>query len=175
MKRSAEHRPGKSRFVFILIAAAAMLAVTAITVISRQHKGEQLRVTAAPQNGADATATKTESFIIRRVGGQDIQINTQNGRIKPLTQEEAERLANGLAPMLDNATDGLVQVRHPDGSVSMDLHGRFQNVTVAKVNDDGTVEQGCVDNPRAAARFFRIDPKLIENAPTARKRAMHQE
>jgi hypothetical protein len=65
----------------------------------------------------------------------------------------------------------LVQVRHADGSVSMDLEGRFQNVTVAKVNADGTVEQSCVDNPRAAAKFFGIDLKLIENAPTARKRA----
>ena len=72
--------------------------------------------------------------------------------------------------MLDNATDGLTQVRHADGSVSMDLEGRFQNVTVARVNSDGTVDQSCVDNPRAAARFFRMDPRLIEDAPTARRR-----
>jgi hypothetical protein len=52
----------------------------------------------------------------------------------------------------------------------MDLEGRFQNVTVARVNADGIIEQSCVDNPRAAAQFFRIDPALIENAPTARKR-----
>jgi hypothetical protein len=43
-------------------------------------------------------------------------------------------------------------------------------VAVVKVNTDGTAEQGCVDNPRAAAKFFGMDPKLIETAPTARKR-----
>ena len=87
-----------------------------------------------------------------------------------LTPQEAQKLANGLAPMLDDSADGLVQVKHADGSVSMDLEGRFQNVTVARVTADGTIEQSCVDNPRAAAKFFRIDPKLIENAPTARRR-----
>jgi len=54
-------------------------------------------------------------------------------------------------------------VRHPDGSVSMDLEGRLQNVTVARVNRDGRVLQSCVDNPQAAGAFFGIDPKLIEN------------
>ena len=44
----------------------------------------------------------------------------------------------------------------------MDLHGRFQDVTVARVNSDGTVEQSCVNNPQAAAKFFGINPKLIE-------------
>jgi len=168
MKDSSKHRSAKRRFVFIFTAVAAIVAVAAVTVISRQKATETSRVMTA-EKSAGATAGKT--FITRRVGGQDIQINTQTGEIKPLTHEEAQRLANGLAPMLDNSTDGLVQVRHADGSVSMDLEGRFQNVTVAKVSADGTVEQGCVDNPRAAAKFFGIDLKLIENAPTARKRA----
>jgi len=46
--------------------------------------------------------------------------------------------------------------------VTMDLQGRFQNVTVARVNDDGTTSHSCVDNRRAAASFFGIDPKLLE-------------
>ena len=115
-------------------------------------------------------ATTTRNFVTRRVGNQDFQIDTQSGEVKPLTPEEARKLADGLAPLLDDSADGLVQVKHADGSVSMDLQGRFQNVTVARVTADGTIEQSCVDNPRAAAKFFRIDPKLIENAPTARRR-----
>jgi hypothetical protein len=35
-------------------------------------------------------------------------------------------------------SDGLQQVRHSDGTVSMDLQGRFQNVA-RKENEDGTV------------------------------------
>jgi len=156
---------------YVLIATAvAVVAIAAVTVIPRQHASARLieNQTAAIQSTAKATATT--NYVTRRVAGQDIQIDMQTGQVRPLSPQEAQQLANGLAPMLDNSTDGLVQVHHADGSVSMDLQGRFQNVAVAKVNTDGTIEQGCVDNPRAAAKFFGIDPKLIENAPTARKR-----
>jgi hypothetical protein len=150
--------------------AAAVVMVAAITVISRQHASPRSVEGQATITQSAAKATRTRTYVTRRVAGQDIQVDTQTGEIKPLTPQEAQQLANGLAPMLDNSTDGLVQVHHADGSVSMDLQGRFQNVTVVKMNTDGTIEQGCVDNPRAAAKFFGMDPKLIESAPTARKR-----
>lgn len=158
----------RRRYVLMAI-AAAVIATAAVTVISRQHT----RRSVEGQAGATESTLKTmgsRTYVTRRVGGQDIQVDTQTGQIKPLTSQEAQQLANGLAPMLDNSTDGLVQVHHADGSVSMDLQGRFQNVAVMKVNTDGTIEQGCVDNPRAATKFFGMDSKLIENAPTARKR-----
>ena len=157
----------RRRSLLVWIAVAVVVAITAVTVISRQKRNESPVVSRAETKAA---ATGTRTYVTRRVGGQDIQIDTQSGKIKPLTPEEAQKLANGLAPMLDNSTDGLEQVHHADGSVSMDLQGRFQNVVVARVNTDGTVEQSCVDNPAAAAKFFGIDRKLIENAPTARKK-----
>jgi len=150
--------------------AAAVVMIAAITVISRQYASPRSVKGQVAAIQSPAKATRTRTYVTRRVAGQDIQVDTQTGDIKPLTPQEAQQLANGLAPMLDNSTDGLVQVQHADGSVSMDLQGRFQNVTVVKVNTDGTIEQGCVDNPRAAAKFFGMDPKLIESAPTARKR-----
>lgn len=166
-KSSKNNAANRRRRLLLFVAVAFIVAATAITVISRQ----KVRTTqAANREAAKASASTTRTFVTRRVGNQDILINPQTGEIKPLTPEEAQRLAADLAPMLDNSTDGLTQVQHADGSVSMDLQGRFQNVTVARVNSDGTIDQSCVDNPRAAAKFFRIDPKLIENAPTARKR-----
>lgn len=167
-KKSSKHNVANRRRRLLFVAAVAVILVaTAITVISRQ-KGRTAQ--AANSEAKKAATTAAPTFVTRRIGSQDIQMNTQTGDIKPLTQEEAQRLANELAPMLDTSTDGLTQVRHADGSVSMDLQGRFQNVTVARVTADGAIEQACVDNPRAAAKFFRIDPTLIENAPTARKR-----
>ena len=167
-EKSSKHNTAKRRRRLLLFAAVAVVvAVTAITVISRQ-KGRATQ--AANREATKAAASTTRTFVTRRVGNQDIHLDKQTGELKPLTPEEAQKLAEGLAPMLDDSADGLVQVKLADGSVSMDLEGRFQNVTVARVTADGTIEQSCVDNPRAAAKFFRIDPKLIENAPTARKR-----
>ena len=67
-----------------------------------------------------------------------------------------------LEVRVERARRELEQVHHEDGSVSMDLKGRFQNVAVARINQDGTVTESCVDNPQAAGAFFGIDPKLIE-------------
>jgi len=94
--------------------------------------------------------------------GQEIQVDRETGQMKPLNAQETEKLAQALKKMVNQSTDALAQVKHSDGSVSMELDGRFQNVTVARVNNDGTVSKSCVDNPRAAAAFFGIDPKLIE-------------
>ena len=169
-QKSSKHTTANRRPRLLLVAAVAVVVVaTAITVISRQ-KGRSTTTQPAIREAEKPAAAPSRTYVTRRVGNQDIHIDTQGGEIKPLTAEEAQKLANGLAPMLDDSADGLVQVKHADGSVSMDLQGRFQNVTVARVTADGTIEQSCVDNARAAAKFFRIDPKLIENAPTARRR-----
>ncbi len=103
------------------------------------------------------------NFTTVKVAGQDVEVDSQTGQMKELTPEEARKLAAGLKKMVNQSTEGLVQVQHADGSVSMDLEGRFQNVTVARVNEDGSVTQSCVDNPQAAGAFFGIDPKLIED------------
>jgi hypothetical protein len=149
--------------------AVAVIAIAAVTVISRQHASRSVedRTTAIQST---AKAAPGRNYVTRRVGGQDIQIDTQTGDIKPLTPQEAQKLAEGLAPMLDRSTEGLTQVRHADGSVSMDLKGHFQDVVVARINTDGTIERSCVNNPEAAGKFFGIDPQLIKDARARQKR-----
>jgi len=148
------------------IVVATVVAISAITVLSRQ--APKAKESKTPGMTAAAPNKAKQNYVTVKVGGQDVQVNSQTGEIQPLTREEAEKLAAGLKPMLNRSTEGLVQVQHPDGSVSVDLKGRFQDVTVARVNKDGTVSQSCVDNPQAAGAFFGIDPKLIENAPNVR-------
>ena len=172
MKTRNSKRPAakRARRVLVVAAISAIVIATAATVISRQNSAARSAAKAAPTQTTTAAATTAgRTYVTRRVAGQDIQIDTQTGQIKPLTPQEAQKLAEGLAPMLDRSTDGLVQVRHADGSVSMDLQGRFQDVVVARINTDGVVEQSCVNNPQAAAKFFGIDPKLIEDVQAEQK------
>jgi hypothetical protein len=77
-------------------------------------------------------------------------------------------MAEGLKTLLNQSTDDLKQVKHADGSVSMDLQGRLQNVALAKKGDHGNVEQACVDNPESAAAFLGIARELIDgkSSPT---------
>jgi hypothetical protein len=140
-----------------VLVAAAVVAIAAVTVVSRQKAPDNR----PSQPEKSAQAAKKANFVTVKVAGQDVQVDGQTGQIKPLTPEEAQKLAAGLSQMVNQSTEGLEQVQHEDGSVSMDLQGRFQNVTVARVNQDGSVAQSCVDSPEAAGAFFGIDPKLI--------------
>jgi Tfp pilus assembly protein FimT len=145
-----------------VLVVAAILAIAAVTVVSRQRASANV---ASPADKSLQVAGKS-NFIQVKVAGQDVEVDSQTGKIRPLTPEEAQKLAAGLKDMVNQSTEGLEQVQHADGSVSMDLKGRFQNVTVARVNQDGSISQSCVDNPQAAGAFFGIDPKLIENPDT---------
>jgi hypothetical protein len=152
--------------VFAIIVAVLVLGISAVSVLSRQTaKGLEPK---KPES-LSAAPKLAKVYVTQKVAGQDVHVDGQKGEIQPLTPQEAEKMAEGLKPMLNQSTEGLVQVQHSDGSVSMDLEGRFQNVTVARVNKDGTISQSCVDNPRAAGAFFGIDPKQIENAPSKTK------
>jgi hypothetical protein len=142
----------------MVLVATAILAIAAVTVVSSQ----KARTSKAGEAERSAQVAKKSNFVTVKVAGQDVQVDGQTGQIKPLTQEEAQKLAAGLSQLVNQSTEGLEQVHHEDGSVSMDLKGRFQNVTVARINKDGTVSESCVDNPQAAGAFFGIDPKLIE-------------
>ncbi len=69
-----------------------------------------------------------------------------------------------LDPDTQNAlrrdSEGLVQVRHADGSVSMDLQGRFQNVSIARINQDGTVTV-CADNAESVEQALDSKTSII--------------
>ena len=152
--------------VFGIIVVVLILGISAVSVLSRQTA----KVNEPNKPEAISAAPKpAKVYVTQKVAGQDPHVVGQDGEIQPLTPQEAEKLAAGLKPMLNQSTEGLVEVQHSDGSVSMDLEDRFQNVTVARVNKDGTVSTSCVDNPRAAGAFFGIDPKQIENAPVRTK------
>jgi len=158
--------PRRRRVSITLTIATLVVIGGAITILSRQAgTGKVLSANETKTVSADSG----KKYVTVKVAGREVQVDPQTGTIKPLTPEEARQLANGLKTMLNKSTDGLEQVQHADGSVSMDLKGRFQNVAVARTNEDGKLEQSCIDEPQQAARFFGIDPQLlgVESAKSA--------
>lgn len=147
-------------WIGVIVAVFALAATAAVSLRTSQAKIPK------PGNGQMSgqmdgqTKDKTRGNMSFRVGGQ-IPLDPQTGQVRPLTQEEAQEMANGIKQLVNQSSDGLQSVRHADGSVSMDLQGRFQSIAVAKRDEDGKLAQSCVDNPKAAAAFFEIDPKLV--------------
>jgi hypothetical protein len=156
------------RLPALVALALVVLVIGAISAVSRQLvAGIQSQESAKPVALSDPSHKK---FTTLKVAGQDVQVDSQTGKLKPLTPEEAQRLAEGLKRMVNKSADGLTQVQHEDGSVSMDLEGRFRHVVVARATEDGSVSMSCVDNPQAAAAAIGVDPKLLEaeRAPGAK-------
>lgn len=154
MKKQRQTKPNttvtKSR---LLIAGGTLLAISLLAVgvlagISKNRSG----VTNATSANPKSIGMTPSSFS---------QTANQAAQIKPLTQEEAQKLAAALKELANQSQEGLKQVRHADGTVSIDVQGRFQNVALAKRNEDGTISQACIDNPASGALFFGIDPKLV--------------
>jgi len=143
------------------VVAVVILAIGAISVLSRQRSESDKK-----SQKVAATTMNTG------LAPQDLHQDGPTTQAQPLTEEEAQKLAGGLKGMVNQSTDGLVETQHADGSVSVNLEDRFQSVTVARVNKDGSISQSCVDNPKAAGAFFGIDPKLID--PTVNVRAKKQ-
>jgi hypothetical protein len=138
--------------VGIVVALLALVATAAVSLRSSQAKDS-----AARENSQTSGNTNAHSL---RANAQTSFV-PQAGQVKPLTQEEAQKLAERIKELVNQSTDGLKTVQHADGSVSMDLEGRFQSIAVARTDEDGKVVQSCVDNREAAAAFFGIDPKLV--------------
>jgi IMP dehydrogenase/GMP reductase len=141
--------------------AIILLAIGALTVISRQTA--KVKASGVPEKGVApmASSNADKRFVTMEVAGQKVLVDPQTGRVQDLTPEEAQRLARGLKGMVNKSSADLEEVHHKDGSASLNLEGRFQSVTVAKVDEDGNLVTSCVDTPRAAGAFFGIDPQLI--------------
>lgn len=72
--------------------------------------------------------------------------------IAPISADKA--LSPTVANMLSRSSEGLVEVHHPDGHVSVDLQGRFQSVSLARLNAAGEVEATCVENAEQGENFL---------------------
>ena len=145
--------------VAAVIAVVIVFAIAATAISMQASKGEN--------PGAENSRAGSNSPANRLRSSQDGQFT--QAQIRPLTQEEAQLMAEGLKRLVNQSTDGLKQVRHADGTVSMDLQGRFQSVALAKRTADGGVTQSCVDNPEAAAAFLGIDRELIDGVKSSPK------
>src|SRR5439155_12445694 len=152
--RTPSTKIGRLARVGIIVAVFALGATAAVSLRTSQVKTSQ-----------PIQSQNTPANLNFRTGAQQLPPDPQTGQIRPLTQDEAQRLAEGIKQVLNQSTDGLESVRHADGSISVDLQGHFQNVLLMKRNDDDSLTESCVDNPKAAAAFFNIDPQLVGVQP----------
>lgn len=69
----------------------------------------------------------------------------------PLARAAAVAPEIDLDAMTSRSSEGLTQVLHADGTISVDLEGRFMNVVVATPGADGRATVSCVDHVERAS------------------------
>ena len=142
------------------LACALMLAGVATAVAKYSSQTPQPARAAA---AVAAPAETTGKYVTVEVGGKKLRVNAETLQQGPLSQEQSQQMADALEG--NKSTEGLVEVQHADGTVEVDLQGHFQNVMMAKKNEDGTLSNACVDTPEAARSFLKSDATTA--APTA--------
>ena len=145
----------KTRIVALLLAAMAVLAFAMGTSASA----------AAQKSVSPKAAAATEGYTYVPFAGQTVAIDRQTGKLRPPTPDEARKLAEGLKNFLSRSDQGLTIVTHPNGTQSVDLQGRFQSVTLAKINRDGSTSERCVTSMREARAF--LAPSTGKQTPPA--------
>ena len=121
-RKKAAPVSGTRRFPLIAtLVVAAIMAVAVIIVVSKQvvkgNGGDAGKGTNNAETPGAVAENSGKQYVTVKVAGREVQVDAQTGQIKPLTPEEAKRLADGLKVMLNKSTEGLVEVHHADGSV----------------------------------------------------------
>lgn len=91
------------------------------------------------------------------------KIKVGNG---PDRLENDRKLAATIRRFANRSTDGLVEKTTPDGGISLDLEGRFQNVMLAKLDPSGEPVAACISSIEEANHFFGKDLETGEAVAT---------
>ncbi|MEO5937029.1 MAG: hypothetical protein ABIP81_07430 [Terriglobales bacterium] len=92
-------------------------------------------------------------------GAANPSVNAKTPQFREPARDEIEILLEGMAPYLSTSTEGLQLVRHDNGAISLDLQGRFQNITIARIEADGSIRQRCVTSKEEARQFLTQSTK----------------
>ena len=144
MNRSRIHHLGR----VLLVASTLLLLLFVLSAAAfAQH--------AAKGNPPDDAAVGSS--------GQTVAVDANTGKLREPTPEEIQQLISGMK--YNDSTEGLTAKRVGNGSLVMDLEGRFENVMLVKINPDGSFSKACVTSPKQAEDFFKSDtPKTQPKA-----------
>jgi hypothetical protein len=147
--------------ILLVGVVSAISTRSELPILKAQDVERKADVSRKSGDTPEAAGQRSRNYVTSNAAGQTVVLDRQTGQTRPLSPDETRTLAEGIKQLVKPTAEGLVQVQQANGMVSMDLQGHFQNVTVAKIEADGSVSQSCVNDLESAADFFEIDPVLL--------------
>jgi hypothetical protein len=123
---------------------ALAFAVAASASASTQEGGAEAAPTQAPPVEARA-ATQAAPAPAAPLGGLVAARDPETGELRPPTAEELAELAAEFAGL--RSDEGLVAVVRPDGTVTVNLEGRYLDFALATRGPDGAAVPHCTSEP----------------------------
>jgi len=137
-----------------------LLALAAVSLALPALAGDDPAAAAPPEQ---ATAQAPAQAPVAAAGLVAYIDPATGGLTSTPTEEQRAALRAALAALVNESDAGLYEVVLPDGTVVMDLQGRFQEAVVVQVAPDGTRNLACVGSVATAAQ----SPAAVPQAPAA--------
>lgn len=105
-----------------------------------------------------------------QASGQQAEIDAKTGKLKQPPQDEADALTEAMKVLFNRPTDGLKATYFADGTVMVELPEEFMEVSVIKINPDGSNSVECVTGIKNAEESIKAQGAkagLTSGAPTA--------
>jgi hypothetical protein len=122
---------------------STLLALAAVSLALPALAGDDPAAAAPPeqavaQNPVEAAAPVATAGLIAYIDPATGGVTTTP------TEEQRAAMRAALTELVNESQTGLVEVRLPDGSVVVDLQGRFHEAVVVQVAPDGTRTLQCI-------------------------------
>jgi len=139
---------------------STLLALAAVSLALPALAGDDPAAAAPPEQAAAQAPAQAPVAAAGLVAFID---PATGGLTSTPTEEQRAALRAALAALVNESDAGLYEVVLPDGTVVMDLQGRFQEAVVVQVAPDGTRNLACVGSVATAAQ----SPVAVPQAPAA--------
>lgn len=108
----------------------------------------------APWKPPGAARSRPQPFL-PGMAGMIVALDPETGALGMPSARQADALLRSEENMLSRSTEGLQAQYLPDGSVMLDLQGRFQEFSVARIGADGRVTFECLSSADAVRSALR--------------------
>lgn len=133
------------------LAVQATAVVLALGLAATASAGEN----AAPKK----VVKRTQVEVAKPNGGALVAgVDPVTGKLRQPSSAEYQALSEAMTKMFANTASSVTVTEYADGSMSADLGDAFMNMTLIRINPDGTTSEACVESLDQALEFFAQTP-----------------
>jgi hypothetical protein len=126
----------------------ALSAFLAAALAAHPASGDEKTDKSRTRGARPAEAAKPSQPVT--LMGMQAYVDPRTGRLRQPTRAEEQALRDEIAALTNRSVEGLQPVFYPDGTIGLDLQGRFLNLSVAHLDADGKLSMECLTGPPPA-------------------------